>query len=79
MDVQHQNEVSDISEVIPERATIQEVAEYAYSQMEKRKPDNTTGDTFIHDLQFKGLSKEEAENLLNKLTDEGPLGYDKDG
>jgi hypothetical protein len=80
MNVQHQNEVSGISEVIPERPLIQETVEYAYSQMEKRKPDKTTGDMFIHDLQFKGLSKEEAENLLNKLIDEeGKLGYDSEG
>jgi len=79
MDVQHQNEVSGISEVIPERAVIQEAVEYAYSQMVKRLPDNTTGDMFLHDLKFKGLDKEEAENLLNKLTEEGPLGYDKEG
>jgi len=79
MDVQHQNEVSDISEVIPERAAIQEAIDYAFEMMVKRLPDKITGDTFIHDLQFKGLSKEEAENILNKLTEEGPLGYDKEG
>jgi len=47
--------------------------------MAKRKPENSTGDNFIHDLKFKGLSKEEAESLLNKLTEEGPLGYDGEG
>jgi len=60
-------------------SSIQEAVEYAYSQMAKRLPDKTTEGMFLHDLQFKGLDKEDAENLLNKLTEEGPLGYDKEG
>lgn len=60
-------------------SSVQEIIEYAYSQMAKRLPDKTTGDMFIHDLQFKDLSKEEAEKHLEKLLDEGTLTYDPDG
>jgi len=59
--------------------SVQEAIEHAYSQMAKRLPDKTTGDMFLHDLQFKNLSKEEAEKLLIQLLDEGVLAYDKDG
>jgi len=79
MDVKHQFEGTEASEGILDTPTIREAIEYAYSQMVKRLPDKTTGDNFIHDLVIKGLSKEEAEKLLNKLTEEGPLGYDKEG
>jgi len=61
------------------KPTVQEAIEYASSQMAQRLPDNTTGDMFLHDLKFKGLSKEEAEKLLNRLTDEGSLAYDNEG
>ena len=57
----------------------QEAIEYALSQMAKRLPDKSTESDFVHDLQFKGLSEEEAEKLLDKLTSEGPLSYDGDG
>lgn len=59
--------------------TAQEAIEYAFSMMTKRLPDNTTGDMFLHDLQFKGLDQEEAEKLLNRLFDEGILAYDNEG
>jgi len=80
MDVQHEFEENEVFEDIPEGGTsVQEAVEYAFGMMVKRLPDKTTGDNFIHDLQFKGLSREEAEKQLDKLTDEGPLGYDEDG
>jgi len=59
--------------------SVQEAVEYALAMMDKRKPDKTTGDIFIHDLQHKDLSKEEAEKQLEKLLDEGILAYDPDG
>jgi len=80
MDVQHQFEENEVSEdILKDRATIQEAREYAFDMMAKRLPDKITGDTFIHDLQFKNLSKEEARKLLNRLLDEGVLAYDKEG
>jgi len=57
----------------------QEAVEYALGMMAKRLPNKSTGDIFIHDLQFKGLSEKEAKKLLDNLTDEGPLGYDNEG
>jgi len=60
-------------------ATVQEAVEYALGMMAKRLPNKSTGDIFIHDLQFKGLSEKEAKKLLDNLTDEGPLGYDNEG
>lgn len=59
--------------------TIQEAVKRAFEMIAKRLPDKTTGDMFIHDLVVKGLGKEEAEKLLNRLFDEGTLAYDKDG
>ena len=59
--------------------SVQEAVEYALEMMAKRLPDHTTGDAFINDLQFKGLTEEQAEKLLEKLTDEGLLGYDDEG
>jgi len=81
MDVQHQFEGTEAFEGIPEsKATVQEAIEYALGMMAKRLPDKSTRDNFIHDLQFKGLSKEEAERLLDRLMDEeGKLLYDKQG
>lgn len=80
VDVEHEFEGSEGSEGIPEgKASIQEALEYALAMMAKRLPNKTTRDSFVHDLQFKGLRKGEAEDLLDRLTDEGPLGYDKGG
>lgn len=59
--------------------TIQETIEYAVNMMAKRKPDNTTEDMFLHDLQVKNMNKEEAQKVLDKLTDEGILAYDPQG
>jgi len=69
----------DIKGIGDSSPSVQEAIEYAFSQMAKRKPDNTTGDMFIHDLRFKLGSKKEAEKLLDRLLDEGLLAYDKDG
>jgi len=59
--------------------SIQEAVEYGFKMMAKRLPNKTTQDSFVHDLQFKGLGMEEATKVLDKLTDEGPLGYDNEG
>lgn len=81
MDVQHQSEVSEVSEAIPEsRSSVQEANEYALEMMEKRLPNKTTGDDFIHDLSWKaGVSREEAREIFEKLMNEGKLAYDPDG
>jgi len=76
------DETSDASDgisPISSRQTAQEAIEYALGMMAKRLPNKSTGDIFIHDLQFKGLSEQEAKKLLDNLTDEGPLGYDNEG
>jgi len=59
--------------------SIEEAIEYALEMMVKRLPSKSTGDDFLHSLQFKRLSKEEAEKVLTKLIEEGFLGYDVDG
>jgi len=60
-------------------STVQEALNYAFKMLDERPNNKSTGDIFIQDLQFKGLSKEEAEKLHDKLTEEGPLGYDNEG
>ena len=60
--------------------SVQEAVEYALEMMANRLPDKTLEDGFLHDLKFKGnLTDEEARKVLDRLTDEGPLGYDRDG
>jgi len=59
--------------------SVQEAIEYALEMMVKRLPSKSTGDDFLHSLQFKGLSKEEAEKVFAKLIEEGFLGYNADG
>jgi len=62
------------------RASVQEAVEYAFEMMAKRLPNKTIGDAFLHDLKWKGkLTDEEAKKLLDKLIDDGLVGYDKDG
>ena len=79
MDVQHQFEGTEASEGILETPTVGEAVEYAYSQMAKRLPDKSTEDNFLHDLQFKGLSREEAEQAREREFEKGNLAYDPDG
>jgi len=79
MDVQHQFEGTEASEDIPETPTVGEAVEYAYSQMAKRLPNKSTEDNFLHDLQFKGLSREEAEQAREREFEKGNLAYDPDG
>jgi len=72
--------ISAQSLIIPEElANTQGIIEYAFEMMEKRLPDNSTGDNIIHDFTAKGLDQEEAKKLLNKLLDEGLLAQDPEG
>jgi len=47
--------------------------------MAKRLPNKSTEDNFLHDLQFKGLSREEAEQVREREFEKGNLAYDPDG
>ena len=69
-----------ISPISSREKSVQEAIEYALEMMAKRHPDKTTEDDFLHDFKWKGkLSDEEARKVLDGLTDEGLLAYDREG
>jgi len=74
------NTINAQSLIIPkELANAREIIEYGFKMMEKRLPDNSTGDNIVHDFMIKGLDQEDAKRLLDKLLDEGLLAQDPDG